>query len=53
VLAQLPDDARFRCQSPYHWAAAYLLCAALVLGLACFRTPTRSASEGIAHGEPR
>jgi AGZA family xanthine/uracil permease-like MFS transporter len=53
VLAQLPQDARFRCQSPYHWAAAYLLCAALVLGLACFRTPTRSASEGLAHGEPR
>jgi CPA2 family monovalent cation:H+ antiporter-2 len=33
VLAQLPEDARFRCQSPYHWAGAYALSAALLLGL--------------------
>jgi adenine/guanine/hypoxanthine permease len=37
VLAQLPPDPRFRCQSPYHWAAAYLLCAAFLLGLALIR----------------
>lgn len=44
VLAQLPEDARFRCQSPYHWAAAYLLCAALLLVLALFR---RSKQGGV------
>jgi AGZA family xanthine/uracil permease-like MFS transporter len=37
VWAQLPEDARFRCQSPYHWAAAYFLSAALLLGLMLFR----------------
>lgn len=44
VLAQLPDDARFRCQSPYHWAAAYGLCAVLLLGMAL----VRSKPEGTA-----
>jgi AGZA family xanthine/uracil permease-like MFS transporter len=38
VFARLPEDIRFRCQSPYHWAAAYLLCAVLLLGLALIRT---------------
>jgi AGZA family xanthine/uracil permease-like MFS transporter len=37
VFAQLPEDVRFRCQSPYHWAAAYLLCAGFLLGLALLR----------------
>jgi AGZA family xanthine/uracil permease-like MFS transporter len=37
VLAQLPVDAHFRCQSPYHWAAGYFLCAAFLLGLALVR----------------
>jgi adenine/guanine/hypoxanthine permease len=46
VLEHLPPEARFRCQSPYHWAAAYLLCAAVLLALAFFRsTPTASASK--------
>jgi len=43
VLAQLGDDPRFVCQSPYHWAAAYGLSAALLLGLSFF-TP-RAARE--------
>jgi adenine/guanine/hypoxanthine permease len=34
VLAQMPADAALRCQSPYHWAAAYLLAAGLLLVLA-------------------
>jgi AGZA family xanthine/uracil permease-like MFS transporter len=44
VLAQLPADARFRCQSPYHWAAAYILSAMLVLGLALFRSKQNNES---------
>jgi hypothetical protein len=40
VLAQLPDDPRLRCQSPFHWAGAYLLSAALLFGLSFFPTPT-------------
>jgi AGZA family xanthine/uracil permease-like MFS transporter len=27
----------FQCQSPYHWAAAYVVSAGVLLGLACFR----------------
>jgi AGZA family xanthine/uracil permease-like MFS transporter len=37
VWAQLPEGARFRCQSPYHWAAAYCLSAALLFGLMLIR----------------
>jgi AGZA family xanthine/uracil permease-like MFS transporter len=43
VFAQLPEDVHFRCQSPYHWAGAYLLCATLLLGLALVRP--KSAKE--------
>jgi AGZA family xanthine/uracil permease-like MFS transporter len=31
VLAQMSPDPAIRCQSPYHWAAAYALAAALLL----------------------
>jgi adenine/guanine/hypoxanthine permease len=45
VLAQLPEDARFRCQSPYHWAAAYFLSAALLFGLTLFRPKSEVRSQ--------
>jgi AGZA family xanthine/uracil permease-like MFS transporter len=31
VFAAMPHDATIRCQSPYHWAAAYALAAALLI----------------------
>src|SRR5262249_10138223 len=37
VFARMREDVHFRCQSPYHWAAAYLLCAVLLVGLALLR----------------
>jgi AGZA family xanthine/uracil permease-like MFS transporter len=48
VLALLPPDPRFRCQSPYHWAAGYLLCAAflLTLGLIHPKTAKETAEKG-------
>jgi AGZA family xanthine/uracil permease-like MFS transporter len=33
VLAQMPQQAAVLCQSPYHWAAAYGLAAAVLVGL--------------------
>jgi len=36
VMSRLPVEARY--QSPYHWAAAYALSAALLFGLSFFRT---------------
>ncbi len=36
VWSQLPSDPAILCQSPYHWALAYLLVAALLLVLALF-----------------
>jgi hypothetical protein len=33
VFAQMPQDTAIRCQSPYHWTAAYALAAILVLAL--------------------
>jgi AGZA family xanthine/uracil permease-like MFS transporter len=48
VLAQLPDDARFRCQSPYHWAAAYFLCAVLLLALSLLRHK-QTETDAAAH----
>ena len=33
VLAQMSHDVAIRCQSPYHWAAAYALAAALLMVL--------------------
>jgi AGZA family xanthine/uracil permease-like MFS transporter len=41
VLAQTVErPATILCQSPYHWAAAYGLAAALLIVLAAFRSPT-------------
>jgi AGZA family xanthine/uracil permease-like MFS transporter len=37
ITAQLPPEAQL--QSPYHWAAAYVLMAALVLGLGLMTGP--------------
>jgi adenine/guanine/hypoxanthine permease len=33
VFAQMPQDPAIRCQSPYHWTAAYLLAAMLLICL--------------------
>ena len=45
VLAQMPQDAAIRCQSPYHWAAAYGLAAALLVVLSLFRSPGMDATR--------
>ncbi|HKI37351.1 MAG TPA: hypothetical protein VKA46_36190 [Gemmataceae bacterium] len=37
VYRWLPDRPEVRCQSPYHWAAAYALAAAVLIGLSFFR----------------
>lgn len=37
VYKQLADKPAVLCQSPYHWAAAYVLAAILLLGLVLFR----------------
>jgi AGZA family xanthine/uracil permease-like MFS transporter len=37
VYARLPDRPEVRAQSPYHWAGAYVLAAALLLALGWFR----------------
>jgi adenine/guanine/hypoxanthine permease len=41
VLAQMSQDPAILCQSPYHWAAAYGLAAAMLVGLSLFRDPLR------------
>ncbi len=41
VVAQMPQDAAIRCQSPYHWAAAYGLAALLVIVLWRLRLASR------------
>jgi AGZA family xanthine/uracil permease-like MFS transporter len=43
TLAEKGDA--FRYQSPYHWAAAYGLAAAMLLGLACFRSAKPGDAE--------
>jgi AGZA family xanthine/uracil permease-like MFS transporter len=37
VYAKMPSEAALRCQSPYHWAGAYALAAAVLVGLSFFR----------------
>ncbi len=37
VVSQMPQDPALLCQSPYHWTAAYLIGAGLLLLLACGR----------------
>ena len=41
VLAQMPQDPAIRCQSPYHWAAAYGLAALLLILLSRFHEPAQ------------
>jgi AGZA family xanthine/uracil permease-like MFS transporter len=41
VYAQLPPGPAFLCQSPYHWAGAYVLAALLLWGLSCFERPEK------------
>jgi AGZA family xanthine/uracil permease-like MFS transporter len=43
ILAAKGDA--FRYQSPYHWAAAYGLAAAVLLGLACFRMEREASAN--------
>jgi adenine/guanine/hypoxanthine permease len=38
IYAQMPEEVAIRCQSPYHWVAAYGLAALLLLGLTAFKT---------------
>jgi AGZA family xanthine/uracil permease-like MFS transporter len=37
VWAQMPLDPAIRCQSPYHWAAAYGLAAVMLVGLSVWK----------------
>ena len=43
VVARMPHDAATMCQSPYHWAAAYGLAAAVLVGLAALGGQPRTA----------
>jgi AGZA family xanthine/uracil permease-like MFS transporter len=47
VFAQMPADPAIRCQSPFHWAAAYGLAAGLLVVLSLFGT-TRPGGGGCA-----
>jgi AGZA family xanthine/uracil permease-like MFS transporter len=51
VFAQLPADAAIRAQSPYHWASAYVLAAALLALLAMFHAPEQSQSPSASEGQ--
>jgi AGZA family xanthine/uracil permease-like MFS transporter len=44
VFALMPRDGAIRCQSPYHWAAAYALAAAVLVFLRLFPTPGKDPS---------
>ncbi len=46
VLAQMSQEPAIRCQSPYHWAAAYALAAVLLMLL--HLVPRRANPEGSA-----
>jgi AGZA family xanthine/uracil permease-like MFS transporter len=48
-MARQTSDARVLCQSPYHWAGAYALAAAVLLALSfsCPETPPRPALDDI------
>jgi AGZA family xanthine/uracil permease-like MFS transporter len=51
VMKQLPREARL--QTPYHWAAAYGLTAALLCTLALFRTEQRKEPGAINNDDER
>jgi AGZA family xanthine/uracil permease-like MFS transporter len=38
-------DPRILCQSPFHWAGAYLICAGMLAGLAGWQGPMRDKKE--------
>jgi AGZA family xanthine/uracil permease-like MFS transporter len=42
----ISSDLSVLCQSPYHWAAAYLLSAALLVGLSFFPTAKKEGEGG-------
>jgi len=46
VLARMPADPAILCQSPYHWAAAYGLAAALLIILSALRVPDVQSASG-------
>jgi AGZA family xanthine/uracil permease-like MFS transporter len=43
VIARMGTDAAVRCQSPYHWAAAYALAAAILIVLAVVGRPNSTS----------
>jgi AGZA family xanthine/uracil permease-like MFS transporter len=43
VLEEMPDRPDVRCQSPYHWAAGYVLSAAVLVGLSFLRAGRNGA----------
>lgn len=45
VFAQMPQIGSIRCQSPYHWAAAYVLAALLLIVLHVMHRPTECPAE--------
>jgi adenine/guanine/hypoxanthine permease len=52
VLAQMSTEPAIRCQSPYHWAIAYALAAALLLTLHVLHLARPRASTGSHHVLP-
>jgi AGZA family xanthine/uracil permease-like MFS transporter len=48
VYAQMPDADAIRCQSPFHWAAAYGLCAIMLVLLSLFRAPEKEGTTAHA-----
>jgi adenine/guanine/hypoxanthine permease len=47
VLVQMSQDPAIRCQSPYHWAAAYGLAALLLILLSWFPTSTMRSNHPV------
>lgn len=45
VWTLMPQDTAIRCQSPYHWAAAYVLAATLLVFLHLLQTPGRERGK--------
>ncbi len=50
VMARLPEEARF--QTPYHWAVAYILAAALILMLGLFPAKAVPGQQGATRTDP-
>lgn len=45
VLSKMPPDDAIRCQSPYHWTAAYLLAAVILVLLYLFQAVGRESGR--------